>query len=625
MIFSKDTFQFIVVTGASGAGKTMVLRHLEDLGYFCADNMVPALLGSFVELISTQFKRIAVVMDLRGGAFFDELSGCLHTLKEHEFLYRILYLEASDEVLVRRFSETRRRHPLQHEDMSLLESIQQEKERLRDIREQADIILNTSQMQTAELKLAITEQLTGQAESQQGLVITVASFGYRYGIPMDADLTFDVRFLPNPYYNPDLRSFTGLERPVKDYVLGKEVTQEFIKRFFDFMTYLIPHYRKEGKSNLTVAIGCTGGRHRSVAITRELSRVLREQNYYVLEKHRDINKDQARYESGRKQKAEDMSLVALGGGTGLSTLLRGFKKIFHDITAIVTVSDDGGSSGRLRREMGIIAPGDLRNCLTALADEEGLLTALFNYRFQQESSELDGHSFGNLFLTAMAEVSGDFQSAIQESSKVLAIGGRVLPISLDSITLQAQMQDGTTVTGESAITNYGGQIKKIELMGEKTRPLPESLDAIRRADAIILGPGSLYTSVIPHLLFPEVVEAIVNHPGPRIFICNIMSQWGETSGYQVCDYLETLYLHAGQRDWLDYVLVNTCPLDSDLITRYAKENSHPVEFESEHLKKYPLQVVCGDYLSQDNYIRHAPEKLAQAIRMLLQEWFFPTA
>lgn len=602
----------------------MVLRHLEDLDYFCADNLVPALLGSFADLISTQFNRIAVVMDLRGGAFFDELSGCLHTLKERGFQYQILFLEASDEVLVRRFSETRRRHPLQREDMSLLESIQQEKERLRDIREQADMIINTSLMKATELKQAISEHLRGQQESQQGLVIHVTSFGYRYGIPMDADLTFDVRFLPNPYYHPDLRSFTGLERPVREYVLGKQVTQEFIKHFFEFMAYLIPHYRKEGKSNLTIAIGCTGGRHRSVAITRELARVLKEQHYYVLEKHRDITKDEARYQAGRKQRAEELSLVALGGGTGLSILLRGFKRIFHDITAIVTVSDDGGSSGRLRRELGIIAPGDIRNCLTALADEEGLLTALFNYRFQHGSSELEGHSFGNLFLTAMAEVVGDFQSAIQESSKVLAIGGRVLPISLDNITLQAHMQDGQVVVGESSITCYGGQVEKLELTGESHRPLPEALEAIRKADALILGPGSLYTSVLPHLLFPEVVETICNHTGPRIFICNVMSQPGETTGYSVCDYLESLYRHAGRRDWIDVVLVNTCRPPDPLIARYAEEDSHPVQFKMSQLDTYPLQVITGDFLSRGNYIRHDSEKLASTIRQLLQEWYFPS-
>jgi len=601
----------------------MVLRHLEDLGYFCADNLVPALLGSFADLISTQFNRIAVVMDLRGGAFFDELSGCLHTLKERGFQYQILFLEASDEVLVRRFSETRRRHPLQHEDMSLLESIQRERERLRDIREQAEIIINTSLMKAAELKQVISERLMGQAESQQGLVVNVTSFGYRYGIPMDADLTFDVRFLPNPYYNTDLRSFTGLERPVRDYVLGKQVTQEFIQRFFDFMAYLIPHYRQEGKSNLTVAIGCTGGRHRSVAITHELARVLRTKNYYVLEKHRDISKDEARYQAGRKQRAEELSLVALGGGTGLSTILRGFKHIFHDITAIVTVSDDGGSSGRLRRELGIIAPGDIRNCLTALADEEGLLTALFNYRFEQGNSELEGHSFGNLFLTAMAEVVGDFQSAIQESSKVLAIGGRVLPISLDNITLQAQMQDGQIIVGESSITCYGGQVEKLELKGDETRPLPEALEAIRKADALILGPGSLYTSTLPHLLFPEVVETLCKHSGPRIFICNVMSQPGETTDYSVCDYIETLYRHAGQRDWLDCVLVNTRQPDEALIQRYAEENSHVVSFDAERLENYPLKIVSGDFLSTGDYIRHDSEKLAGAIRQILQEWYFP--
>lgn len=601
----------------------MVLRHLEDLGYFCVDNLVPALLSSFVDLISTQFNRIAVVIDLRGGTFFDELSGCLHTLKERGFQYQILFLEASDEVLVRRFSETRRRHPLQREDMSLLESIQREKERLHEVREQADLVINTSLMKSAELKQVISEHLHGQEESQQGLVIHVTSFGYRYGIPLDADLIFDVRFLPNPYYNPDLRSFTGLERPVREYVLSKQVTQEFIQRFFEFIAYLVPHYRKEGKSNLTIAIGCTGGRHRSVAITCELVRLLKEQNYYVLEKHRDITKDEARYRTGRKQRAEDLSLVALGGGTGLSTLLRGFKQVFHDITAIVTVSDDGGSSGRLRRDLGIIAPGDIRNCLTALADEEALLTALFNYRFQQGGSELDGHSFGNLFLTAMAAVVGDFQSAIQESSKVLAIGGRVLPISLDNLTLKAHMQDGQIVVGESAITCYGGQVEKLELAGEGHRPLPEALEAIRKADALILGPGSLYTSILPHLLFPEVVDIISEHKGPRIFICNIMSQPGETTGYSVCDYLESLYRHAGRRDWIDVVLINTRTPPAHLLARYAEETSHPVLFDIHRLKSYPLRVMTGDFLSQGDYIRHDPEKLVLAIRQLLQEWYFP--
>ncbi|HEY9840460.1 MAG TPA: RNase adapter RapZ, partial [Candidatus Obscuribacterales bacterium] len=614
--------QFVIVTGTSGAGKSMALRHLEDMGFFCTDNMVPALLVSFVDLISTQFQRIAMGVDLRGGGFFDELSGCLHTLKDMGFKYKILFLDAQEDVLVRRFSETRRRHPLQNEDLSLLESIRREKDRLQDIREQADLILDTSRMKTAELKHVIAERLIEGEEIQQGLVVTVTSFGYRYGIPMDADLTFDVRFLPNPYYNQNLRPYTGLDRPVESYVLNQEVTQTFIRQFFDFVNYLIPHYRTEGKSNLNVAIGCTGGRHRSVAITHTLARMLKEQDYYVLEKHRDINKDEARYQSPRKRRAQDLCLVALGGGTGLSTLLRGFKRVFHDITAVVTVSDDGGSSGRLRKDMGILPPGDIRNCLLALADEEDLLTDLLNYRFAKGQGELAGHSFGNLFLSAMAEVTGDFNLAIKESSKVLAIRGRVLPVSLDNVTLEAEMEDGTVVAGESSITHYGGNIRRLLLRGETLAALPEAVEAIENADAVIMGPGSLYTSVMPHLLFPEVVEALRNHRGPRIFICNIMSQRGETTNYTVSDYIETLYAHAGARDWLDYVLVNTHTPSPELLARYAEEQSQPVVSDDDKLKTYPFEVVNGDFLSQSGFIRHDATALADAVLNILKQRYF---
>lgn len=621
-----EHFDFVIVTGVSGAGKSQTLRHLEDLGYFCADNIVPALLVSFVELISTQFNKIAVGIDLRGGIFFDELSGCLHTLKEMSFHYQILFLDAHTDILVHRFSETRRRHPLQKEDMSLLESITQEKSRLKDIQEQAHFLLNTSHMKSNELKMYIAEQLIGSQETaQKGLTITVTSFGYRYGVPMDADLIFDVRFLPNPYYNTDLRSLTGLDRPVRDYVLSQEVTQNFIDKFFDFVNYLIPHYRQEGKSNLTVAIGCTGGRHRSVAITHELSRVLKEQQYYVLEKHRDVSKDKQRYQSQHKKlRPEDLNIVALGGGTGLSTILRGFKQVFNHLTAIVTVSDDGGSSGRLRKEMGVLPPGDIRNCLTALAGEEDLLAALFDHRFKNDQGDLSGHSFGNLFLTAMAEVTGDFQRAIQVSSRVLASRGQVLPVSLDDIVLYAEMQNGEVIEGESAITQYGGRIQHIKLKNKEAHALPETLEAIKNADVIILGPGSLYTSTIPHLLFPEVVSAILAHKGPRIFICNIMSQAGETTNYAVKDYIETLYLHAQHRDWLDYVLVNTQMPSSDVLNRYQKEDSFPVIYDPHNLEQDTVNLVEGEFLARSKTVRHDPQKLATTIVEILKKHYFPT-
>lgn len=621
------TFELLIVTGTSGGGKSMALHHLEDLGYFCTDNIIPALLTSFVDLLSTQFSRVALVVDLRGGSFFDQLSGCLHTLKEKGFHSRILFLEASDEVLVARFSETRRRHPLAREDMGLLEAIQKEKERLSDIREQADILINTSQMKASELRSTISERLMGQTQTPSGLVISVLSFGYRYGIPMDADLTFDVRFLPNPYYNRDLRAHTGLDRPVRDYVLNKTVTQEFIQKFFDFITYLIPHYRQEGKSNLTVGVGCTGGRHRSVAIARELVRVLREKNYYVIEKHRDIFKDEARYHPELKRKTpRDLKIVALGGGTGLSTLLRGLKHHYEDITAIVTVSDDGGSSGRLRKDLGVLPPGDIRNCLTALADEEQLLTELFNYRFKGDGGDLSGHSFGNLFLTVMAELMGDFNRGIQEASSVLAVRGTVVPVSLDQVILEAVMDDGVVIQGESAITEYGGTIRSLHIMTEKgddPEPFAEALSHLEHAEAIILAPGSLYTSIIPHMLFPEVVQTIMSNSCPKLYVGNIMSQAGETTHLNAMAHIQKIYQHAGQGGWLSHVLLNKAKPSARLIRAYAAKGSKMLSNQPSHFKSFKGQVILADLLSESDVVRHEPTKLARCIFELLQELYFP--
>lgn len=623
----RQKLQFIIVTGTSGAGKSQALRHLEDLGFFCSDNMVPALLVPFVDLISTRFQQIAVGIDSRGGSFFDALSGSLHTLKEQGFDYKIVYLDAQEQILVRRFSENRRRHPLQNQDLTLTESIQQEKDQLRTIYTQADLILDTSYIKPAELKQQLREKLLETDAPQQGLTLNLTSFGYRYGIPMDTDLAFDVRFLPNPYYNLQMRPFTGLDKPVQNYVLSQEVTGAFLQQTHQYLEHLLPHYQKEGKSNVNLVLGCTGGRHRSVAIVHQLAKELKAKGYHVVENHRDLRKDDKRYQVQTRRRPEDLNLVALGGGTGLSTLLRGFKAHFHDLTAIVTVTDDGGSSGRLRKDMGILPPGDIRNCLLALAEGEDLMTALLNHRFQDGKGELSGHSFGNLFLTAMAELTGDFNHAIQACSDVLAIRGQVLPVSLEHLTLQAKMQDGQVIAGESAITQYGGEIAELSLLQEHIpRPLPEVITAIRKADAVILGPGSLYTSILPHLLFPEVVEAIQACHGPVIYICNVMSQAGETTQYGAHAYIETLYAHAGQRNWLDYVLINTHRPQDSVLSRYASEGAHPVEYDENtfqhHFAKEKIKVVTGHFLSESNYVRHDASKLAQQVIALLQSWYF---
>ncbi|MEG3978690.1 YvcK family protein, partial [Microcoleus sp. herbarium8] len=246
-------------------------------------------------------------------------------------------------------------------------------------------------------------------------------------------------------------------------------------------------------------------------------------------------------------------IVAIGGGTGLSNLLRGLKEYSAKITAIVTVADDGGSSGRLRREIGVLPPGDIRNCLAALADEEKLLTELFQYRFQAGDG-LVGHSFGNLFLTAMSDIAGDLEQAIAASSKVLAVRGEVLPATLSDVSLWAELADGRIIQGESSITEANGKIVKIGCIPANPPALPKVAIALREADFIIIGPGSLYTSVIPNLLVPEIAEAIARSEVPRIYVCNIMTQPGETDGYSVADHIRAIDRACG-RPLFDAVVV----------------------------------------------------------------------
>ncbi|MBE3581829.1 MAG: RNase adapter RapZ [Thermoanaerobacteraceae bacterium] len=281
--------RLVIVTGLSGAGKTQAIRFLEDLGFFCIDNLPPSLIPGLVELLNKQSppsgenKKVALVMDIRGGAFFEGLEEALGYLDSQGFPYEILFLEASDDILVRRYKETRRRHPLAGE--SILEGILEERRRLQEIKGRASKIIDTSELTPRQLKEQIMELFGGEREQ---LTITVESFGYKYGIPLDADLVLDVRFLPNPYYVPALRPFTGHDRCVADFVLDSPVTSEFIARFMDLMHFLIPHYVKEGKSHLVIAIGCTGGQHRSVTLANTIGELLKGPNRKVIVKHRDV-------------------------------------------------------------------------------------------------------------------------------------------------------------------------------------------------------------------------------------------------------------------------------------------------------------------------------------------------
>lgn len=308
-------------------------------------------------------------------------------------------------------------------------------------------------------------------------------------------------------------------------------------------------------------------------------------------------------------------IVAIGGGTGLSTLLRGLKAYSANITAIVTVADDGGSSGRLRRDTGMLPPGDIRNCLAALADREKLLTELFQYRFRTGEG-LSGHSFGNLFLSALNDITGDFEAAVDASSKVLAIRGRVLPATNADVRLWAELEDGRRVEGESNIPEANGKIHTLGCTPEAPPAIPEAIAAIENADLIVLGPGSLYTSIIPNLLVPEIVEAIANAKGPRIYICNIMTQPGETDGYSVADHIRAIDRSCGDRPLFDAVLVQGKAPSEDSIQHYATEGAHPVFCDREDIGKLGRRIVQANIMREDpvtHRVRHDSDKVARVL------------
>ena len=284
--------RFVIVTGLSGAGKTQATRSLEDLGYFCVDNLPPTLISKFAEACMQSggnIEKVALVIDIRGGVFFDDFFDTLNYLKRNEFKYEILFLDASDEVLIKRFKETRRSHPLSP-DGRVLTGITQEREKLKEIKNIADIIIDTSKYEIRHLREKINE-IYGDKNPERQLSITVLSFGFKYGIPVDSDLVFDVRFIPNPFYIPELKAYSGNDAPVRDYVLKQSETVTFIDKLIDMLKYLIPNYRKEGKRQLIISIGCTGGRHRSVAIANEIHRRLNEENYNAKIEHRDVTED----------------------------------------------------------------------------------------------------------------------------------------------------------------------------------------------------------------------------------------------------------------------------------------------------------------------------------------------
>jgi uncharacterized cofD-like protein len=303
-------------------------------------------------------------------------------------------------------------------------------------------------------------------------------------------------------------------------------------------------------------------------------------------------------------------IVAIGGGTGLSTLLRGLKRRTSNLTAVVTVSDDGGSSGRLQKELGVLPPGDVRNCLVALADDEALVTDLFRFRFT-EGEGLSGHSFGNLFLAAMSGVTGNFDHAIKESSRVLNIVGRVLPATLGVVRLCAELDDGTIVEGETSISLATRPIKRVFFDPPVVEPLEEVITAIRGADAIVLGPGSLYTSILPNFLVARIAHEVAAAHAVKLYVCNVMTQPGETDGMTAADHVEALFDGAGERV-CDYVVVND-EAPSRLVAAYAQEGQVPVRPDLERIAAAGVEPIAAGVINETQTVRHDPDRLATTV------------
>ncbi|RXZ78720.1 YvcK family protein [Paenibacillaceae bacterium] len=320
----------------------------------------------------------------------------------------------------------------------------------------------------------------------------------------------------------------------------------------------------------------------------------------------------------KRKPASKPRIVVMGGGTGLSVMLRGLKEKPLDITAIVTVADDGGSSGILRNELQIPPPGDIRNVLAALADVEPLLGEMLSYRFNSGAG-LAGHSLGNLILAAMTDISGDFVSGIRELSRVLAVRGRVLPAADQAILLKAELEDGTMVTGESMIPKAGSAIKRVMIEPPNVEPLAEAVEALREADAILIGPGSLYTSIMPNLLVPKLAQTIEESCAVKIFVCNVMTQPGETDGYSVMDHLTAIHNHVGNH-LFDHVIVNNGEIPPQVLNKYAEKGAKAVHLDLEEVKQSGYQVIADRLVLFRTYLRHDAERLSHHIYKLVESW-----
>ena len=558
--------QFVIISGMSGAGKSKAASDLEDLGFYCVDNMPAEMIPQFAQLcLATKgrYEKVALVTDVRASMTFDALFQALQKLDEMHLQYSIYYIEASTEVIIKRYKETRRLHPLMKDGSTLADAIGRERELLAPVRNRASAIIDTSILSTGKLRGSLIDRVAGGMR-EHSMDVRVVSFGVKYGLPLEADLVFDVRFLrqaPERLHRKRavlIRLEKGLRRHAQP-----------------------PRYGQK------------------VSAMAELTEQIRL------------------YEPHRRQPR----IAAIGGGHGLSAMLRGLKTYTKNITAIVTVADDGGGSGMLREDLGMLPPGDIRNCIMALANTEPTMQQLLNYRFTDGS--LAGQSFGNLFLAAMNGISGSFDEAVHRMGDVLAITGRVLPVTNQDVRLEAEFHDGSRVLGESKIFYAkkinNSRIRKVRLVPERPAALPESVQAIRDADIVVIGPGSLYTSIIPNFLVSGISDAVRQSRACKIYALNIMTQDGETDGYDADDHVRAILEHAGP-GVIDVCIANSTPVPPEIMEPYAKEGVAQLELNRTDIEQLGIAVRTFPLLEPGRYIRHNSDALARAILSVWQEF-----
>ena len=529
-----------MVTGMTGAGRGTAAKGLEKLGYYVIDNLPAELLESAIDAIerSGEVSRLAIVVDARSGSFFAGLNDALQRLRERGTQPRVLYLEASDDVLVRRQEAARRPHPLSREGR-LIDGFVRERELLRRIRGRADIVIDTSNLNVHQLGQRM--QAAFEDPESEGLRVSVVSFGFKYGLPIDADMVADMRFLPNPYWVDELRPMSGLDEPVRDYVRNQPRSTEFLDSYEALLALLTDGFVHEDKSFLTVAIGCTGGRHRSVTMAEALGERLR---------------GTWRQDTGHSPRlGPRVKVVALGGGHGLAASLSALRRLddlieVGDLTGIVTVADNGGSSGRLRTEFGILPPGDLRMALAALCsdDEWGRTWArILQHRFGGDSEgsggELRGHSVGNLLIAAAWDILDDHVEGLDLVGELLGARGRVLPMAAVPLDIEADVHLTaapdrlTLVRGQAQVASVDGQVVSVRLDPADPPACPEAVEAVLDADWVVIGPGSWFTSVMPTLLVPQLRDALLATKAQRALVLNLVEQAGETEGLSPVDHL----------------------------------------------------------------------------------------